>query len=266
MHHRRPSAHRRRAALGYIATLLCLSTPTTGSERWDTQSADPVLASEAVVVMSDRVSWVDVTLTNTTSQPVLAWCAGVTVQDPGGAELEVLVNCRDGYLQWEGFPYVLEQPTVVSARDRVRTRIVVAGLTNQAQARVTVRCAVFLDGSWTGDARYADQIFDERQRSYEGWAAVAGALEAGRSAGRGRDAVVAAIQAIEKTASEQVAALPPGEDPRRALNLVMEGERLNLRQFLVAPKPGAPYDIVSHRLTEARRRLDATKKHLRQPQ
>jgi hypothetical protein len=248
-----------------VVALLCCSTPTIALGQQGTTSIDAVVASDAVIVTSDVASWVELTLKNTTSQPVIAWCTEVNVTSSDGSDHEV-VQCKDGFSQWEGFPYVLEEPTVVPARGQLRTRIRYFGPTGREQARVTVRCAIFLDGSATGDPRYANLLFDGRQRDSEGWAAVVAALEAGQSAGHGGDALVAAVRAVDTAAAERGAALPLGEGERRVEVLFLEAERRNLHRLLDASPPVAAEEALRQRLAEARRRLAAVQKYLKRPQ
>jgi hypothetical protein len=59
---------------------------------------------------------------------------------------------REGYLEQEGFP-APSGPVVVPARNQVRTSVRMPNVSAGDQLRIVMSCAVYLDGSGTGDTR-----------------------------------------------------------------------------------------------------------------
>jgi hypothetical protein len=166
-----------------------------------------VVASDPVVVqLPNGTRYVELTLKNSTSQPVTAWEVELLVPDPGGGSEPLRIG-RDAYVEYEGLAPA--QGGVIPAERQITVQLPVRRSGDPLDAsfavRAAVTCALFLDGSSVGDSRTRDFWIERRLTTRREWAEVLQTLEkASAAAATGQRRLVDVLGVLDAHGPEAV--------------------------------------------------------------
>jgi hypothetical protein len=190
-----------------------------------------VASSPLVVAGPNGLTVAEFDVTNKTGQAVTAWDVLVEATLSNGT-LSARGTAPDGYGAYAGvYPdnNVFIRPHASVRRQvllSVPTGVTVVGV------RAVLRCAIFADGSWIGDAERARSVFTQRERDRDTYGFIAAALRAGYAAGAGPDGLKVALDRLSTKDQEDYG------------NPLKEVMRQNLQRALERKAQGSPNELL----------------------
>jgi len=183
--------------LALIVTMVVASGATSSAQ---VPAAVASLAEPQVRRDGDGVS-LAVTVANHSARPIVALQVNFEFRARDGSRRGTTVR-RDGYLLLDGQPLAR-----VSRHDDPPPQVIAPGRTASVQSRrqkdidrdsvmASLKFVVFDDGSWAGDARAVEGVFEGRASEALAWRHVASVLETARRGGDGRYALDVARQSL----------------------------------------------------------------------
>jgi hypothetical protein len=232
------------------------------------------VSNPAVVHEPDGFYVIEFDFANKTGEAITAWTVDLKIHLSDGTD-EQTGQGKDGVLQYAGLlppATAPERESAVPARSVVRMGVLYlpqkTGTTVLSIASITLRKAIFADGSWFGDEREVKSSFEMRGRAADACAALLPILRGLQQAGVTTDALRATIARIPGRDSS-------GFDPaqnqvlRRNIELLLAG-RMKVTQEQAVQQwidrleaEGAAYD--AHRREKESRRVAPSARMMSRP-
>ena len=190
-----------------LALIVALLIASGASVTAEVPATIASLTEPVVLRAGDGVSIV-VSVTNLTARPIVASQVNFAFRARDGSKRGATVAC-DAYLQLDGQPlaavgrHAKPTPQIIAPGGTASFRSQRQTDVDQDSVVASLRYVVFDDGSWVGDARAVEGVFDIRASEALAWRHVASVLETARRGGDARHALDVARRSLNTD--------PPGD-------------------------------------------------------
>ena len=217
-------------------------------------AVEPVIVSRVSAGSSNGIRTVEFDVINNTGQTITAWKVAVEA-DRSDAKTERSTIANDGYLIFSGL--ISDRgDVVVPAHGSIRgaTTIDASKDVEVLAVRASLRCAIFADGSWSGDRSDAESMFKQRESNYKALTDIVSDLRRARLTAKGVEGLRLALSHLDRIGQD---------DCDHAYKVTM---RRNLQMALSGNRSikGTPDDLMTHWLLSTEQRWEATSQHRRQ--
>jgi hypothetical protein len=212
----------------------------------------PRLSAERAVIVDATTNppVVEFDIVNDTNVAVTAWKIGITVRHANGTA-ERVTTSTDAYVAFTGL-IPDSKGAVAHPHSTIRGSVTIDKAGPEVQdVSAALICAIFADGTWTGDPKDVDALFARRDANYQDLTEIITDLRAARASASGPPALRDALDRLNR----------PGQN--REATALKEVMRENIQAALKSPdKAGAPPEgLLAQWILNSEARLLATEAH-----